>query len=308
MSKEKIIEILKDSDQPISGQEISRHLNVSRVAVWKHIGQLKNSGFEIESSAKGYSLIAIPDTPFPWMFAGRSARIHYFPELGSTMDTAMQLARNGCPPFTVVIADRQVKGRGRLQRMWQSEAGGLYFSIVLRPVLIPTVCPVINFAAALDLVETLEHCCQVRADVKWPNDVLVNGRKIAGILAQMEAEAEKVSFINIGIGLNVNNNPICDDKPAVSVLQLTGCQKDRAQILADFLDRFENRMADFSRKKVMAAWKLRNITLGRRVKVVTVRDSVEGLALDVDENGGLILESEDGSHHTVLYGDCFHQV
>ncbi len=304
--RNKIVGMLKDSSGPVSGEQMSRLLNISRVAVWKHINHLKKSGFEIESTPKGYRLVSAPDIPFPWMFAGRSAKIHYFPEVDSTMDQAMVLARAGCPPFTVVIADRQIKGRGRLQRKWQSQAGGLYFTIVLRPALIPTVCPVINLAAALDLVETLAQCCQVRAQVKWPNDVLVDGRKIAGILSQMEAESDHVAFINIGIGLNLNNQPNDTDIPAVSVAQLTGGHADRVRILNNFLDRFENRMNAFSQPDIIEGWKQRSVTLGRRVRVVTIRESLEGLAIDLDEDGGLILEQADGSRRTVFYGDCFH--
>lgn len=298
--------MLREAGEPLSGQEISRRLNISRVAVWKHIDRLKKSGIDIESTARGYRLLAIPDTPFAWLFGARSPFIHYYPELDSTMNRAAELARAGCPSFTTVVADRQTSGRGRLARQWQSAEGGLYFSLILRPALPPREGPLVNFAVALELAETLSHCCEVDARVKWPNDVLVADRKIAGILSQMEMEAEHITFLNIGIGVNVNNLPEVEDKPAVSVLQLTGRRVDRAQILADFLNRFEARMADFSRHGVIAAWKVKTITLGRRVSVATVRDTYEGLAVDVDEDGGLVLEAVDGSRSTVFYGDCFH--
>ena len=286
--KKRILEMLRETSQPLSGQEISRRLEVSRVAVWKHISQLKQSGLAIESTARGYRLLTIPDTPFPWLFGPRSALIHYHPELDSTMNRAMDLARAGCPPYTVVVADRQLQGRGRMQRQWQSEEGGLYFSMVLRPTLLPRVCPVINLAVALDLVATLARCCGIAARVKWPNDVLVDGRKIAGILSQMEVEADQVAFINVGIGLNLNNRPEIADKPAVSALQLTGRRINRAEVLADFLHRFEARMAAFSRADVLQQWRERTITLGRRVAITTLRDSCEGLAVDIDDGGGLI--------------------
>jgi len=304
--KKRILEMLRESPQPVSGQEISRRLEVSRVAVWKQIGRLKESGHEIESTARGYRLVTTPDTPFPWLFGPRSSRIDYHPELDSTMNRAMDLARAGCPPCTVVVADRQVQGRGRLQRQWQSEEGGLYFSIVLRPAMPPRVCPVINLAVALDLVATLDRCCGIAARVKWPNDVLVDGRKIAGILSQMEVEGDQVAFINVGIGLNLNNQPAVADKPAVSALQLTGRRGNRAQVLADFLDRFEARMAAFSRHEVLQEWRERTVTLGRQVTIATVRDSCDGLAVDIDDEGGLIVEMADGSRRTVFYGDCFH--
>ncbi|HBG20562.1 MAG TPA: biotin--[acetyl-CoA-carboxylase] ligase, partial [Desulfobulbaceae bacterium] len=201
---------------------------------------------------------------------------------------------------------RQTEGRGRMQRVWQSEEGGLYFSIVLRPSVIPKEGPLVNFAVALDLVLALEQCCGIAAQVKWPNDVLVDERKIAGILSQMEFEADQITFINIGVGLNLNNRPEVTDKPAVSALQLTGRRVNRAELLSTFLDYFEKRMATFSRSAVIEAWKARTVTLGRRVTIATVRDTYEGLAVDVDEDGGLILEMADGARRTVFYGDCFH--
>jgi BirA family biotin operon repressor/biotin-[acetyl-CoA-carboxylase] ligase len=252
-------------------------------------------------------LISVPDTPFPWAFGRRSGQVHYYPELDSTMDRAMDLARSGCPPFTVVVADRQLKGRGRMQRQWQSETGGLYFTVVLRPLMSPTACQVINLAAALDLVETLARLCQVQANVKWPNDVLVGERKIAGILSQMEAEADRVAFMNIGIGLNVNNQPELTGRHGMSVAQIAGRPVDRVRILSYFLDRFENRLSCFSQRDVIQAWKRKTVTLGRPVNVVTIRDSFEGLALDVNEDGALILQTADGSRRTVFYGDCFHR-
>ncbi len=304
--KDKIIAILRDAPEPISGEEIGRRLQVSRVAVWKHIDQLKKSGVEIESTARGYRLMATPDIPFPWLFGERASLIHYHPELDSTMNQAKELARAGCPPYTVVITDRQTQGRGRLQRVWQSEKGGLYFSMVLRPSLTPKEAPLVNFAVALDLVLALEECCGIVARVKWPNDVLVDERKIAGILSQMEFEADQITFINIGVGVNLNNRPEEVDKPAVSALQLTGRSVDRVRVLSTFLDLFEKRMSAFSRQEVTLAWKARTVTLGRRVTVATVRDTYEGLAVDIDEDGGLILETADGVRQTIFYGDCFH--
>jgi BirA family biotin operon repressor/biotin-[acetyl-CoA-carboxylase] ligase len=222
------------------------------------------------------------------------------------MNLARDLSTTGCPHFSVVVADKQSAGRGRLQRNWLSAEGGLYFSMVLRPDLLPREAPLVNLAVALEVVATLEACCGIRAAVKWPNDVLVDERKIAGILSQMEMEGESLTFLNIGVGVNLNNAPEIADKPAVSVLQLTGRRAPRAIVLAAFLDRFEQRLANFSRAAVVRDWKEKNITLGRRVTIATAREAHEGLAVDVDDDGGLVLQSEDGSRQTVFHGDCFH--
>jgi BirA family transcriptional regulator, biotin operon repressor / biotin---[acetyl-CoA-carboxylase] ligase len=304
--KNRIMQILVDEVEPLSGEEISRRLAISRVAVWKHIQGLKKSGVDIQSTPKGYRLAASVDTPFSWQFGARSPLIHYYAEVDSTMNQARELANTGCPHLSVVVADRQSAGRGRLQRRWLSAQGGLYFSMVLRPDLLPREAPLVNLAVALEVVATLEACCGIGAAVKWPNDVLVEERKIAGILSQMEMEGENLTFLNIGVGINLNNVPEIADKPAVSALQLTGHRTPRAVFLAAFLDRFAQRLANFSRAAVVRDWKEKAITLGRRVTIATVRETHEGLAIDVDEDGGLVLQSDDGTRQTVFHGDCFH--
>ena len=305
--KAKIISLLHQATAPVSGQAISQKLGVSRVAVWKHVRQLQDAGCLIEATPKGYCLLELPDTPYPWAFGQRADRVHYFPELASTMDQALALARDGAPQFTVVVADRQTRGRGRLQRPWQSADGGLYFTFILRPDLSPTASPLINLAAALDLARTIEQQCKIHARLKWPNDVLVNDCKIAGILSQMEAEADHVNFINLGIGLNVNNDPSDVQPPAVSIAQMSGKRFSRVQLLNDFWERFERRMDVPALDGVVDEWKRRAVTLGRRVKIQTARQTLEGLAADLDPDGGLILETNDGRRLKVVYGDCFHQ-
>jgi BirA family transcriptional regulator, biotin operon repressor / biotin---[acetyl-CoA-carboxylase] ligase len=304
--KNRIMQILVNEVEPLSGEEISRRLSISRVAVWKHIQGLKKSGVDIQSTPKGYLLAESVDTPFPWQFGTRAPLVHYYAEVDSTMNQARELASTGCPHLSVVVADKQSAGRGRLQRNWLSAEGGLYFSMVLRPELLPREAPLVNLAVALEVVATLEACCGIGAAVKWPNDVLVEERKIAGILSQMEMEGESLTFLNIGVGINLNNLPQIADKPAVSVLQLTGRRTPRAGFLGVFLDRFEQRLANFSRAGVVRDWKEKTITLGRRVTIATVRETHEGLAVDVDEDGGLVVQSDDGTRQTVFHGDCFH--
>jgi BirA family transcriptional regulator, biotin operon repressor / biotin---[acetyl-CoA-carboxylase] ligase len=304
--KHRIMQILADEAEPLSGEEISRRLEISRVAVWKHIQGLKKNGIDIQSTPRGYRLAASVDTPFPWQFGPRSARIHYHAEVDSTMNLARELATTGCPHLSIVVADKQSAGRGRLQRHWLSAEGGLYFSMVLRPDLLPREAPLVNLAVALEVVATLEACCGIRAALKWPNDVLVKERKIAGILSQMEMEGESLTFLNIGVGINLNNAPEISDKPAISALQLIGRRTPRAAFLSTFLDRFEHRLANFSRAAVVKDWKEKNITLGRRVTIATVRATHDGLAIDIDEDGALVLQSDDGTQQTVFHGDCFH--
>lgn len=291
----------------VSGERLSQVLGVSRVAVWKHIRQLQELGYEIEATSKGYRFCSAPDAPFPWVFGQRADQVHYYPEISSTMDIAMELARQGCPAFTIVVADRQTKGRGRLQRTWQSMLGGLYFTMVLRPRMPLALAPLINLAAAVDLAMTVEALYGIQTQLKWPNDVLVEGRKLAGILSQMAAETDHIEYVNVGIGVNVHNDTSQVQPPAISVAQLTGCAISRADILARFWERFEQRLDAGLWSDVVTQWKARASTLGRLVRVQTLYDLLEGRAVDVEENGGLILEKADGQRMTIVYGDCFHQ-
>jgi BirA family transcriptional regulator, biotin operon repressor / biotin---[acetyl-CoA-carboxylase] ligase len=304
--KQKIIRILNHDGGVVSGETLSAELGISRVSIWKHIKGLVQQGFPIQSSAKGYRLATDPDSLHPYNFTSRQDRIHFFQETESTMDEAMHLARDGCPDFTVAVALRQTRGRGRMQRVWSSDEGGLYFTVVVRPDIPIVFSGLVNLAAAIDMADILRSGYAVAASLKWPNDILVNEKKICGILSQMEAEGDQVGYLNIGMGLNVNNQPESTETGAVSLKFLTGRFVPRREILAAFLAAFENRMKNFDSAAVIAQWKLHNLTLGKRVRVATVKETVEGLAVDLDEHGGLILQLADGTRQTVVHGDCFH--
>ena len=304
--KGQILKILREKKQVVSGEVLSAALGVSRVAIWKHIRKLQEFGYHIVSTPKGYRLESSPDALFSWEFVGRESKIHYFPVVTSTMDIARDLARRGCPDFTIVIAGRQEKGRGRLKRNWVSSEGGLYFTLVLRPRIPPVLSARVNFAASLALSLTLRKRFNIDARVKWPNDLLVDNRKIAGILSEMEAEADRVTFINVGIGINVNNDPPSGEPLACSLKGLLGKEISRNKLLAEFLEIFENRIHNEALDDVISEWKRYTLTLNRPVRIVTTRETTEGLALDVDENGSLVIELADGSTKKISHGDCFH--
>lgn len=304
--KGRILSLLREKDDVVSGEGLSAQLGISRVAVWKHIQKLQACGYDIQSTPKGYLLKSSPDTPFPWEFPERMDRIHYVERTSSTMDIARDLARKGSPGFSVVVAGIQEKGRGRLKRVWQSPDGGLYFTVVVRPDLPPMLSSRLNFAASLILARVIESVSNVEVRVKWPNDLLAEEKKIAGMLSEMEAEGDLVSFVNLGIGINVNNDPPSGVDNAASIRQLTGKPHSRIKILSRFLDQFEERLSTGSLDGIMSEWKQQSATIGRKVIVETTRGTSSGTAVDVDENGGLILETETGERRTVIYGDCFH--
>ena len=305
--KQKIFNILNRADGVVSGETLSAELGVSRVSIWKHIQGLVKSGISIVSSPKGYRLTRDPDSLVPWAFEAWQDRIHYFQETGSTMDEAMLMARKGCADFTVVVAQRQTCGRGRMQRTWLSADGGLYFTVVVRPDIPMMLAGLVNLAAAVDMANLLRSLYQVDACLKWPNDILVNQHKLCGVLSQMEAEGDQVAHMNIGIGLNVNNAPETEAPMAISLKALLGRPVPRREILVAFLNGFEKRMSTFDPHVVIDEWKSNNVTLGRQVRVFTVKEMVEGTAVDVDSHGGLILRLADGTCQTVMVGDCFHR-
>ncbi len=305
--KGQILKILKVETEIVSGEILSARLGISRVSVWKHIKKLQEVGYKIEATPKGYLFISAPDALYPWEFGEKEHNIHYFDEVDSTMDIARDLARKQCPHFTVVIAGRQKKGRGRLKRSWLSSEGGLYFTIVVRPKIPPVLSSRVNFAASMILAQTLRNMFNINAMVKWPNDVLVDGKKISGILSEMEAEMDMVSFINIGLGINVNNDPTPREPMATSLKKILGKEVPRMKVMKAFLDHFEDAVNDADFDNVVSEWKRYAETLNRHVRIVTSHEVSEGLAVDVDDNGALILKLADGSVKKIIYGDCFHK-
>ena len=305
--KGKILKELRSRKDIVSGEYLSSTLGISRVSVWKHIHKLQELGYNVLSASNGYQLIGSPDILFPWEFAGRESSIHYFSVLSSTMDMAKDLARKNCPDFTVVIAGRQTKGRGRLNRQWLSDDGGLYFTLVLRPDIPLPMSSRVNFLASLTLARVLRDMYQIEAAVKWPNDILVDDRKLSGMLSELEAEADRVFFINIGMGINVNNDPTGVEPGAISLKNMLGREISRVRLLSRFLDEFEERLKNAEFENIISEWKQYTVTLQRQVRIVTQREVTEGLAVDVDENGALIVKLADGSFKKIIYGDCFHQ-
>jgi len=305
--KANILKLLRESGDVVSGNALCAELGGSRVAVWKHIQKLQELGYDIKSGARGYRLRSSPDSLHPWEFPGREDRMVYLQEAPSTMDLAKELARKGCPAFTTVVAGRQAQGRGRLRRVWSSEEGGLYFTVVLRPRIPGLWSARVNFLASFTLASILRQGYGVDAGLKWPNDILVDGRKLCGLLSEMESEGEQVNFINIGIGLNVNNDPPKVQPPAVSLKALLGREVPRRELLSRFLDALEQGIAAEPWDRVIGEWKTGSVTLNRPVRIVTTKEETRGVAVDVDENGALLLRKDDGTIATILYGDCFLQ-
>ena len=205
--KAQILSILRSENDAVSGEKLSAALEISKESIWQHIRKLQDLGYQIHSTSGNYRLDSSPDILFPWEYQDDAINILYYPEVTSTMDLARDLARKNCPDFTVVIAGRQTKGRGRLERRWLSDDGGLYFTMVLRPVIPVQLSFKVNFLASLTLARVIRKMLQVDARVKWPNDILVGDRKVSGMLSELEADGDRRFFICVGMGINVNNDP-----------------------------------------------------------------------------------------------------
>ncbi|MCP3872070.1 MAG: biotin--[acetyl-CoA-carboxylase] ligase [Desulfobacteraceae bacterium] len=306
--KEKILELLFLAEgETVSGVKLSNALNISRVAVWKHIQSLKQSGFNIESQSKGYVISDHEDLLLPFCFGPEfKEKIFHFQELDSTMDKAKSLAKENAPHLSVVIAENQTSGRGRLNRKWFSSKGGLWFTLILKPDTPPVLSYIYNFAASLSLSRSLNRLFNIDVRVKWPNDLLLNKKKLVGLLSEMETRGDMVEFINIGIGINVNNNPQEYESKAISLKDVLQERVSRRLILETFLGDFKNLIQNPDCSKIIGQWKQMTSTIGSQVRIETLGDIFEGLAIDVDETGALFIKDETGKTKKIIYGDCFH--
>ena len=317
--KHKILEALvRQEGRFVSGEELSKALGISRTAVWKHIASLREHGYTIIGQPRsGYALISAPDRLSPEVIrAGLATRvmgksIRYLPRTGSTNEDAKALASEGAPEGTVVIADEQTAGKGRMGRQWLSPNGsGLWFSVILRPNLLPAETPRLTLAAAVAVARAIRSETGLEAGIKWPNDVLVGGKKVCGILTEMSAEMDRVNYVVLGVGINVNfgTNPFPPGlREYATALDIElGKRVDRAAVLRAILHELEHwylRYLAEGASPVVREWKSLSVTLGRRVTAFTLRDSFEGVATDVDDDGGLIILRDDGRTEKLLSGD-----
>ena len=299
-----ILSLLRENQGYVSGEVISGEAGVSRVSIWKHIQNLKSLGYQIEVSPKGYRLEAdSEDMLFPWEFPGMESRVHYFSQVDSTMTVARRLAEQDAPQGSVVIAEEQNAGRGRDGRSWISEKGGLYFTWLLSPKVPLPLGGRILIGASLALARTLKEKYGVQTSLKWPNDVMIGEKKVAGMLADTLTESDLISRCNLGIGVNVNNHPVLSH--SCSLAKVVGRPLSRRNLLVSFLHEFERTWAQYMREDLISEWKSLSSTIGRRVKIATPRGTVTGRAVDIDSTGALVVE-ERGQRQILFYGDCHH--
>lgn len=305
----------------LSGEALAQQEGVTRAAVWKAISQLRKSGYRIAGTPrKGYRLLEPPDLLYPqevnpllrttWLGRGP---FHYFRETGSTNDQAKLLAWRGCPDGTIVVAEAQSAGRGRLGRTWLSPPGtGLYFSLVLRPRVTPAVAPRVTLLAGVALCRAIRHTAGVKAEIKWPNDILVGSKKLAGILTEMEAETEAIHHLILGIGVNVNMQA-CELAPALEATSLyleTGKRHSRPELMARILLELESLWEVFQKEgfsKIRDMWMELSATVGRLVGIERWDGGViMGKAEEIDQEGALLVADGEGQLHRIAYGEVLH--
>ncbi len=312
--QEQIINFLKRSKGYLSGEEISRSVNISRAGIWKYMQELRKEGYEIEAVPHlGYQLVSVPDKllaheiQFDLKTKIFGCRVVYHETLTSTMDEAFKLGMEGAPEGTVVCAETQTKGRGRLGRNWASpKHKGVYLSIILRPKLSPAELAKLTLLSAVAVAEAVEKISGVAARIKWPNDLLIKNKKLAGILTELRAEVDQMKFVIVGIGLNVNNTATQLVEGATSLRQEAGRAFSRVEVVQEILRAFERWYAHLDKKgfdDVIGAWKERSHTLGKRVKITDPAGVVEGVALDLDHDGGLLIRQDSGVVVKKMAGD-----
>jgi BirA family biotin operon repressor/biotin-[acetyl-CoA-carboxylase] ligase len=233
-----------------------------------------------------------------------NTHIHYYSAVSSTMDIARNMAQSNCPDNTVIIAKYQHSGRGRMQRQWNSDDGGLYMTWVIRPRLNPMYCFAYTFSAALAIIHSLDQLFNITAQVKWPNDILIHTQKIAGILTETQFENNQFTYLNIGIGINVNNQLKTNAFNAISVQDLVQTHVDMDNIIPPLCQNLTNQFANICVEHVLESWKAHNCTLGKKVRILMMDRIVDGRAVDISQDGALIIAQSNGQLETVTYGDC----
>ncbi|WP_244834884.1 biotin--[acetyl-CoA-carboxylase] ligase [Clostridium sp. BJN0001] len=315
--EEKILEKLKTADNYISGEALSSLLNITRSAVWKHIKSLKNKGYKIEGiSNRGYKLLSCPDilssnelSPLlKTKTLGRN--IIHFDDIDSTNTEAKKLAQNNAPSGSIVISETQNSGSGRFKRVWTSPKGGIWFTLILRPEIVPQQAPKITQIAAAAMNKTLNEK-NIDTKIKWPNDIILNNKKICGILCEMKCDMDIIHYMIVGIGLNVNisRESFDDDlfKTASSLMIEKKKTFSRAEILASFLKNFEDMYDSFVEKndltETINICRENSNTFGRKAKLITLNNEEIVTCIGISDSLNLIVKDSSGTEREILSGE-----
>ena len=304
--KEEILKMLRETDGYISGQELCNKFGVSRTAIWKVMKQLKEAGYNIEAQQnKGYHIVSAPDVMDAaelksiWKPKWVGCEILYFDSIDSTNTKAQELAEKGYPSGTLVVADKQIAGKGRRGRNWESPSGcGIFMTLMLKPDINPNNASMLTLVSALAVAKALADITGKDAKIKWPNDIVIDGRKVCGILTEMSAQFDYINNIVIGIGINVNNSSFPEEISATasSLRLLSGGKKyRRAEIIEKIMEYFEKYYSIFLETEDLSAlvneYDAMLVNMKKQVKVLDPKEPFEGKAMGITKTGELIVDT-----------------
>lgn len=317
--KDKVLERLFASNgEPISGQLLADELGVSRTAIWKYIKEFEEEGYEIGSiRKKGYYLISVPDVVTEakikkYLTTNRfGQKVSYYEACPSTQPIAHEMAQNGAVEGTVVVAETQLGGKGRMARPWASTAyKGIWMSVITRPTLAPQEAPQMTLVAAVAITRAIEEVTSMTPQIKWPNDLLLNGKKITGILTELQADPDLVKSIIIGIGINVNQDKADFPEELSTIATSLKIEKgeaiNRAKLIATvlkYLEQYTDLYVSNGFKPIKLLWESYANTIGKHVRAVMLKETVEGKAIGITEEGMLELQLADGTIRGIYSGD-----
>lgn len=304
--KEEILRLLRSADDYISGQELCNRFGVSRTAVWKAINQLKEAGYEIEAQQnKGYRLMAAPDLMTEaeikslmhteWV----AKEVLYFDTIDSTNTKAQELAEKGYPSGTLVVADKQESGKGRRGRSWVSPSGtGIFMTLMIKPDINPNNASMLTLVAALAVAKAITSVTGEEAMIKWPNDIVVNGKKVCGILTEMNAQFDYINHIVVGIGINVHNESFPEEISQMAsslMIEAGGKRFHRAQIIAETMSYFEQYYDTFLKTQDLSAlvreYDELLVNMNKAVRVLDPKEPFDGKARGITPKGELIVDT-----------------
>ncbi|WP_280768196.1 biotin--[acetyl-CoA-carboxylase] ligase [Salipaludibacillus daqingensis] len=315
--KGKVLTLLRENEKTfLSGEKISQELNCSRTAVWKHIDALRKEGFDIIATQnKGYQLkksgTLLSEHDLVSRLKGNTLidKVVFHSSVSSTQTIAHQLVNEGASEGTVVVADEQTEGRGRLGRVWDShKQSGIWMSLVLKPNIDFRQAPQLTLVAAVALTRALRDKTNLNVEIKWPNDLLIHGKKIAGILTEMQADPDRIQSVIIGMGINVNHQEFPEEVSSIATsLKLeTGEGFDRAEMIAEILKEFswlyETYLTEgFSLIKPL--WEAHSLSIGKKIIARRANDSITGEAIGINDEGVLLLKDAKGQTHHIYSAD-----
>jgi len=320
----KVLKFLQNHNtEYLSGQDLSDVLRISRVAIWKHIKKIQELGYTVESKQKlGYKLTENSDLLLPWeitselktKFIGQKA--HYFDSITSTQNQALKMANESENDGSVIFAATQTGGKGRAGRKWISPKGGIWFSLILHPKFDISITTLFPIASALALSKAIENTFEISPELKWPNDLTLKGKKIAGILVDAAFESNKIESLVLGVGINFNIDVKAIEKTLKETLNFYGVSSlyehnnkiKPIQLVQNFfveLEKIYELLNKKQTKNIVSEWTKRSSTIGKNVEIDTIEGKIKGKAIKIDDDGALIISNKNKTNK-VIAGDIIH--